>query len=43
MMTTRIDLPDVALEYFTNSDLFELIMSNDYDVCGYAKGLAHVC
>lgn len=43
MMTTRIDLPDVALEYFTNSDLFELIMSNDYDVSAYAKGLAHVC
>lgn len=36
MLETRIDLPDIALEYFTNSDLFELIMSNDYDVRCYA-------
>jgi len=43
MMVTRIDLPDIALEYFTNSKLFELIMENDYEVSGYAKGLAHVC
>ena len=43
MMPTRIDLPELALEYFTNSDMFELIMCNDYEVLSYAKGLAHVC
>lgn len=43
MLDTRIDLPDTALEYFTNSDLFDLIMTNDYGVICYAKALAHLC
>ena len=43
MMTTRVDLSDVALEYFTNSDFFEIVMSNDYAVNDYARALAHVC
>ena len=42
-MTERIDLPDIALEYFTNSDFFEMVMRDDYAVTDYAKGLAHVC
>ena len=42
-MEIRIDLPDIALEYFTNSDFFEIILSNDYAVLDYAKALAHVC
>ena len=43
MMQRRINLSDEALEYFTNEDLFALVMTNDYDVYAYAKGLAHVC
>ena len=43
MMTKRFDLSNEALDFFTNEDLFEMIMSNDYDVHAYAKGLAHVC
>lgn len=43
MLDFKIELPDMALEYFTNSDLFELIMSCDYGVLDYAKALAHVC
>ena len=42
-MDKRIDLPDKALEFFTNSDLFELILSCDYHVIDYSKALAHVC
>ena len=43
MMDKKIDLSDKAIEFFTNSDLFELILSCDYHVLDYARALAHVC
>ncbi len=43
MMDKKIDLPQKAIEFFTNSDLFELILSCDYHVLDYARALAHVC
>lgn len=43
LMTTRVDMSDIAIEYFTNRDFFEIVMSNDYAVNEYSRGLAHVC
>jgi hypothetical protein len=43
LITTRYELTDEQVEYFTNPDLFEIIVSNDYYVeKGYARALAHL-
>ena len=37
------DMPAIAVEYFSNKDLFKLIMAEGYAVKRYSKALAHVC
>lgn len=37
------DLPESAFDFFTNEDMFELILSQEYAILDYSKALAHLC
>ena len=42
-VSQRLMLTDEALQYFTNPDLINLVMSCEYEVDDFALALAHVC
>ena len=43
MVESPIEMPAIAIEYFTNRDLFKMIMTEGYSVVDYSKALAHLC
>ena len=43
MIESPIEMPSIAIEYFTNRDLFKMIMAEGYSVVDYSKALAHLC
>lgn len=43
ILKEKILISDEAIEFLTNLDLFNIVMSNDYQQEQFGKALAHVC